>query len=91
MVNLNVSLTEAQRDWIEAQVEGGRYGNLSEYVRDLIRADQAKAADRRLEELLLEGLNSGEPIEVTPEFWEQKRRDLVARVEKLRKQKKKAS
>ena len=91
MVTLNVSLTEAQRDWIEAQVKGGRYGNLSEYVRDLIRADQAKAADRRLEELLLEGLNSGEPIEVTPEFWEQKRRDLVARVEKVRKQKKKAS
>jgi antitoxin ParD1/3/4 len=91
MVNLNVSLTEAQRDWIEAQVKGGRYGNLSEYVRELIRIDQTKAAERRLEELLLEGLNSGEPVEVTPEFWEQKRRDLVARVEEARKQKKKAS
>ena len=53
--------------------------------------DQARAAERRLEELLLEGLGSGEPIEVTPEFWEQKRRDLVARVEEMRKKKKKAS
>jgi len=65
--------------------------NLSEYVRELIRSDQAKAAERRLEKLLLEGLGSGEPIEVTPEFWEQKRRDLVARVEEMRKKKKKAS
>ena len=89
MVNLNVSLTESQRDWIESQVKAGRYGNLSEYVRELIRGDQSKAADRRLEELLLEGINSGEPIEVTPEYWDKKRQDLVARVEELRKQKKK--
>ena len=91
MVNLHVSLTESQRDWIEAQVKGGRFGNLSEYIRELIRSDQSRAAERRLEELLLEGLNSGEPIEVTPEFWEKKRRDLVARVEAVRKKKKKAS
>lgn len=91
MTNINVSLSEPMRKWVEAQVKTGRYGNLSEYVRELIRSDQAKAAERRLEELLLEGLGSGEPIEVTPEFWEKKRRDLVARVEEVRKKKKKAS
>ena len=69
MVNLNVSLTEAQRDWVEAQVKAGRYGNLSEYVRDLIRADQSRIAERRLEELLLQGLKSGPSREISPEFW----------------------
>ena len=71
MVNLNVSLTEAQRDWVEAQVKAGRYGNLSEYVRDLIRVDQSRVADRRLEERLLQGLNSGPYQKITPEFWEE--------------------
>ncbi len=77
MVNLNVSLTESQRDWVEAQVKAGRYGNLSEYVRDLIRIDQSRAAERRLEELLLQGIESGPAREVTPEFWD----ELKSRVE----------
>jgi len=45
----------------------------------------------RLEKLLIEGLDSGEPIEVTPEYWERKRRKLVARVQEMRKQKKKGA
>jgi antitoxin ParD1/3/4 len=77
MVNLNVSLTETQRDWVEAQVKAGRYGNLSEYIRDLIRGDQSRAAERRLEELLLQGTKSGAPREITPAFWE----ELKGRVE----------
>ena len=81
MVNLNVSLTEAQRDWVEAQVKSGRYGNLSEYVRELIRADQSKAAERRLEDLLLEGLNSGPAKEISPEFWEELKHRVLKRIE----------
>ncbi len=88
MANLNVSLTETHRDWVEPQVKSGRYANFSEYIRALICTDQAKAADRRIEELLLDGLNSGAPIEVTPEFWEQQQRDLLARVENSGKQSK---
>jgi hypothetical protein len=33
----------------------------------------------KLEALLLEGLNSGDPVEITPEYWEGKRLALVAR------------
>jgi len=36
-------------------------------------------AIQKLEALLLEGLNSGEPIEITPEYWEKKRRQLIER------------
>ena len=38
--------------------------------------------------LLLEGLDTGPPIEITPEFWERRRRELVARVEELKKRRK---
>lgn len=32
--------------------------------------EQKRPAEEKLEALLLEGLNSGEPIEITPEYWE---------------------
>ena len=79
MTNMNVSLPGPMRDWIEAQIRGGRYGNASEYVRDLIRRDQERLAHERLEQLLLDGLDSGDAIEVSPEYWNQKRQELIAR------------
>jgi len=88
METLNFSLPEELKRWVEAQVTSGGYGNTSEYIRELIRLDRKRKAEERLEKLLIEGLDSGEPIEVTPEYWERKRRKLVARVQEMRKQKK---
>jgi antitoxin ParD1/3/4 len=45
----------------------------------LIRQDQKRRTDDRLEALLLEGLNSGTPLEITPEYWDNKRRQLIER------------
>jgi antitoxin ParD1/3/4 len=45
-----------------------------------LRARKARA-QARLEALLLEGLDSGEPVEVTPEFWEECRRELKRRLD----------
>lgn len=42
MATMNVSLPDAMKDWVETQVQGGRYANASDYVRDLIRKDQEK-------------------------------------------------
>ena len=42
MPSLNISLPAPLREWIEAQVKGGRYGNASEYLRELIRRDQER-------------------------------------------------
>ena len=40
MATMNVSLPEAMKKWVNTQVKTGRYGNASDYVRDLIRRDQ---------------------------------------------------
>jgi antitoxin ParD1/3/4 len=77
MTSMNFSLPEPMRQWVEAQVAAGEYGNVSEYMRELIRRDQREKAQRKLEELLLAGLQSGDPIEVTPEYWEKKRKTLL--------------
>lgn len=79
MTSLNISLPEGLREFVDEQVKSGGYGTASEYIRELIRQDQKRAADEKLEALLLEGLDSGEPIEVTPEYWEKKRRELIER------------
>ncbi|MFN0061094.1 MAG: hypothetical protein ACKVPX_01050 [Myxococcaceae bacterium] len=44
------------------------------YLARLARADQR--AEDELESLALEGLASGEPIEVAPGYWEEKHRRL---------------
>ena len=58
---MNVSLPEPMKAWVERQAEGGRYGNASDYVRDLIRKDQdRKTAIEALQTAISEGVNSGE-------------------------------
>ena len=50
------------------------------YIERLVRADQE--AEDELEALALEGLSSGEPIEVGLGYWEQKHRRLDERLKK---------
>jgi len=58
----NVSLPEPMKAWVERQARGGRYGNASDYIRDLIRKDQErKEAIAVLQAAITEGVESGEP------------------------------
>src|SRR5580704_13758406 len=86
VTSMNITLPEPMRQFIEQQITSGSYGTASEYVRALIREDQKRKAQERLETLLLEGLDSGDPIEVTPEFWQSMR----SRIEERRQAKKAA-
>ncbi len=63
MATMNVSLPDAMKEWVEAQAKTGRYANASDYVRDLIRRDQDRAAKfAALQDKITEGLESGEPV-----------------------------
>jgi len=77
--SMNISLPMPLKEFVEAQVRAGGYSSASEYVRELIRRAQKEHSDEELERLILEGLKSGEPITVTPEYWEKKRAKLAAR------------
>lgn len=62
MATMNVSLPAAMKAWVEGQVEGGRYGNASDYIRDLIRRDQERReAIAALQTAITEGVESGSP------------------------------
>jgi antitoxin ParD1/3/4 len=43
MSRLTISMPDPMNDWVDAQVSAGRYGNVSEYFRDLVRRDQERS------------------------------------------------
>lgn len=74
MATLNVSMPDAMREWIDAQIEAGEYANASDYVRDLIRHDQRERNRVRL--ALIEGERSGTSDRSVSEIVRQTRRKL---------------
>lgn len=79
MATMNVSLPAAMKAWVEEQVQTGRYGNSSDYVRDLVRRDQERAAKlAEFERLVQEGIDSGtSELSVDEAFAEARRRALA--------------
>ncbi len=60
MATMNVSLPDPMKAWVEVPVQDGRFGNASDYVRDLIRRDQERQdAVLQLQWLIDDGLRSG--------------------------------
>ena len=55
MGTMNISLPDALREFVDAQVDDGGYGTSSEYVRELIRRDQERL---KLRGILLAGAAS---------------------------------
>ncbi|NNM75329.1 type II toxin-antitoxin system ParD family antitoxin [Sphingomonas sp. ID1715] len=43
MPQINVSVPEGLKDWIEHQIGGGRYSSASDYIRELLRNDERRA------------------------------------------------
>lgn len=84
MTSMNISVPEPMREWVEAQIKRGRYGNASEYFRELIRRDQERIAQQRLELLLLEGIESGQSSPMTKKDWAEVRGEVAKRLEERR-------
>lgn len=60
MATMNVSLPDPMKDWVESQARTGRYSNASDYVRDLIRRDQARTDKiAEMQRFVDDGLKSG--------------------------------
>lgn len=82
MTTMNISLPDALKVFVDDQIAKGGYSSASEYIRQLIREAQKQAAQQRLDAALLEGLESGEPLPVTPEFWRQRHEELEKRMDR---------
>lgn len=62
------------------------HGNTSEYLRSLVRDAQEAESNKRLEALLLEGLESGgEDVEADQKFWSDLKNEATALLTKRKK------
>jgi antitoxin ParD1/3/4 len=77
---MNISLSDQVQTFVEEQAIAAGFNSANEYVCHLILREQERVAQHeRIESLLLEGLESGEAVEATDGWWEQKRTQLVER------------
>jgi len=64
---------------VDEEVREGGFASTSDYMRDLIRQRQRAKAEELLRRLIAEGMASGPAEPVTPETWEQMRKELRER------------
>ena len=84
MQSMNISLPEPLKDFVDGQIATGRYSSASEYVRELIRDDERRKAQERLEVLLLEGLQ-GQETELTRQDLSDIRKEALAKIQARKK------
>jgi antitoxin ParD1/3/4 len=79
MNTMNIALPAEMKDFVRDAVTQGGYSSASEYIRDLIRQEQKRQTETKLETLLIKGLDSGPMREITDKDWEALRKKLSRR------------
>ena len=70
MQRKTITITDQMETWVKTQVDSGKYGNDSEYFRDLVRRDQERReAETNLRYLLDEAESSGMSDRSPQEIW----------------------
>ncbi len=71
MTRKTITITDQMDHWVKDQVESGKYGNDSEYFRDLIRKDQSNEDHlEALRNLLVEGEQSPASDRSVTDIWD---------------------
>ncbi len=79
MDTMNVALPENMKRFVQEQVAKGAYGSVSEYIRELTRADKKEKARAALENEILKGLQSGDSTPMTDRDWQEIRGEVRKR------------
>lgn len=84
---MNISLPKSMKTFVDERLSNDEYGTASEYLRELIRADQKLREEQKLEKLLMEQLRSNGDAEFDIEDVKaelRRRRTAVRGIDKLR-------
>jgi antitoxin ParD1/3/4 len=76
MQQITLNLSDDLLLHIQQQIEQGIFNDINEYLLYLLNQDKTQHQSLELEKMLIEGLDSGEMIEVTEHWWEAKRQQL---------------
>ena len=84
MATISVSLPEHMKSWVESQTRRGRHANASDYVCDLIRRDQERAAAiAELQAIVDDAIAGGESERTLEQILAEARADCDARDQNL--------
>ena len=78
---MHISLPESLKEYVKERMEEEHYDNSSDYFRSLLREDQKRREEKKLEQMLLHGIASGSQ-ELTPEDWKILKEEILASVKK---------
>jgi antitoxin ParD1/3/4 len=78
MASVNLCLPEELQRFVNEQVEVGEFDGASAYIEALIA--RAKKCKDKLEALLIEGLDSGDPIPMDTDEWNRIRGEVNQRL-----------
>ncbi|WP_128911126.1 type II toxin-antitoxin system ParD family antitoxin [Granulicella sibirica] len=71
-----IYLPEDVQAVVDAEVRELKLSGAAEYVSRLIRQEQKRRAKEQLENLVIEGIESGDEVEMTAESWRELRLEL---------------
>lgn len=75
---LNISLPETLANYINQRITEEHFSNASDYIRALIFTEQQHREEQKLEQFLLDGLNSPAAITAGSEEWDNFWENLTA-------------
>lgn len=79
---MNISLPNTMKAFVDERLSKDGYGTVSEYIRELIRADQKRREEEKLETLLLQRLQGDSEFEFEID---DVRKELAKRLNKKKK------
>ena len=79
---LSVPVPKGMEEFIKTRVSDAGFQTVSEYLRSLVRADQQRAAEEKLESKLVAALDSGQFQEAGPELFDRLRGRLPSKSKK---------
>ncbi len=85
IATMSISLPEKLREFVDELVNECGYGSASEYFRELVRGDQKRREEEKLENHLLRRITSGKSVPLTKKDMEGVRQRLHARLAAERK------
>ena len=78
---MHISLPDSMKGYIKERMKEEHYDNSSDYFRSLVREEQKRREEKKLEQMLLHGIASGSH-ELTPEDWQILKEEILASAKK---------
>ena len=71
-----ITLPDEVLSIVDAEVREHGFADAAEYLASLVRQDQKRRAKEELEQYILEGIDSGDYVEMTAKTWRELRLNL---------------